>query len=289
MKPFLFGAATAATATIAVAPTAAMASGSAFVEHPVVSVDLSSSTSELEFDSEYTLHALLQRLDATLISGKQAAALCDNPHDSRKCAVDLGLTCSRDTGSRQGVDKSEGDETNYTVATSFKVPAFFQEAAREGELKDGDHYPYPAFRARFRARTALGRCTATVFLNGKRLLVSARNNTGNSSHAGTTPVRDDAIVVNIVEADEASRQKEATTSPGFIGVDNTHRQYFVDSSAGNLFFPIGPNLAWPGGVNSTKPFYSSTLPALQTVGGNYARIWLGPSQVCMYVCTCMCV
>ena len=258
MKFFLLGAAIAA-----VTPTVAMASESVFVQNSVVSVDLSVGVSALELNTEYTLHALSQRLDATLISGKQAAELCKNPHDSRKCVVDLGLSCSQAVVIPQGMDKGNGNETSYTVTTSLRVPAFFQEAAGKGELKAGNSSP--AFRARFRAQTALGRCTATVLLNGKRL-ISERN-------SGPAPVR----VITVVAGEHLSN----AASTGFIEVDEKHRQYFADSSSGNLFFPIGPNLAWPGGVNSTKPFYSSTLPALQAAGGNYARIWLGPSQVNM--------
>ena len=51
---------------------------------------------------------------------------------------------------------------------------------------------------------------------------------------------------------------------GIVGVA-PNKQYFVDSESGQLFFPIGPNLAWPGGTNSTFSFYNQTLPLLHQV------------------------
>jgi hypothetical protein len=54
-------------------------------------------------------------------------------------------------------------------------------------------------------------------------------------------------------------------------------QYFQDRADRSLFFPIGPDLAWSGGANTTKTFYGPALAALGTAKANYVRLWAGPS------------
>lgn len=129
------------------------------------------------------------------------------------------------------------------------IPAFYDETQDD-----------VAWRVRWRPDHDLARsvpqCTATPLLNGRQF-------------AFATPLK--------ISLKLPSATNGPTAPPGFAKVA-PNKQYFVDSGSGDLLFPVGPNLAWSGGANSTKGFYGPAFTQLAAAGANYVRLWWGPSQ-----------
>jgi hypothetical protein len=230
--------------------------------------------------------ALADLLDVTLLQGERARALCPNPHAaSQGCKVDLVVTCCL-TGS---IAKDNHDGTVAWCNASTRVhvvPAFYNGAALGAAHGGGSSSSSetdsvsagPAFRARWRVvsgdeAATHGTCTAIATLNDVALPL--------------TPIH-----ILVTPLPRRARGGGSGNTLGFARVA-ANKQYFsqtvahatgVGSTGGDehdeqLLFPVGPNLAWSGGTNSTRPFYGPALDALAAAGASYVRLWLGPSQV----------
>lgn len=72
--------------------------------------------------------------------------------------------------------------------------------------------------------------------------------------------------------ESASRKFRVTKSGagGFVRVSATNHRYF-ELDSGRSFIPIGLNLCWPD--KNGLPSYETRFAKLQSVGGNFARIW----------------
>ncbi len=63
-------------------------------------------------------------------------------------------------------------------------------------------------------------------------------------------------------------------NPGFVRVSKKDFHYF-EFDNGEPFIPIGANVCWAGGKGTFD--FDIWLPKYAEVGGNYFRVWLGPS------------
>lgn len=63
-------------------------------------------------------------------------------------------------------------------------------------------------------------------------------------------------------------------NPGFVRVSKKDFHYF-EFDNGEQFIPIGANVCWAGGKGTFD--FDIWLPKYAEVGGNYFRVWLGPS------------
>lgn len=185
------------------------------------------------------------RVHATLLTGPRAEALCDNPYSATTCAVDAIVQCAV-------AARMSAEQPAATTRKTMRFPAFYEP-------------PTPTQSASFEARFLIADasdCTVTVELAHKAS--EALPHTAAIRYASFKLPHD---------------RDAARSGLGGIAAVAPNKQYFVDSSTGDLLFPVGPNLAWPGGTNSTKPFYSQALPALAAASATYVRLWFGPSQV----------
>eukprot|EP01062_Namystynia_karyoxenos_P082468 TRINITY_DN9299_c0_g1_i1.p1 TRINITY_DN9299_c0_g1~~TRINITY_DN9299_c0_g1_i1.p1 ORF type:complete len:582 (+),score=152.78 TRINITY_DN9299_c0_g1_i1:87-1832(+) len=76
----------------------------------------------------------------------------------------------------------------------------------------------------------------------------------------------------------------ATPAPpgarGFVGMA-PNRRHFMDAADNSTFVPVGLNVAWPpgekGNGSAVEAFYDAWFARIEQAGGNYARLWLGPT------------
>jgi hypothetical protein len=91
------------------------------------------------------------------------------------------------------------------------------------------------------------------------------------------PEGGDWSLVTSISDDQGKRHAPArsfhvadSSGGGFVRTsDRNHRYFQLDS--GKTFMPIGLNLCWPGGAGLAS--YDERFAKLQSVGGNFARIW----------------
>lgn len=123
-----------------------------------------------------------------------------------------------------------------------------------------------AFHSRFRASRKLAErapfCIASSQLNGRALSARELASVEWSGGGNTWP-----------------RLRLLPPADGARGMIAPHKngQYFEDRADGSLFFPVGPDLSWSGGANTTEAFYGPALAALAAAKANYVRLWAGPS------------
>jgi hypothetical protein len=285
------GATAAASVAVACAVFAAAATPAHAAVHRVHLRDSTANTktsekSPVEALAEVPMAALADLLDVTLLEGERARALCPNPHAaSQGCKVDLVVTCCP-TGS-SAKDNHDGTAAWCNASTRVHVvPAFYTGAALDAthggsssSSSETDSVSAgPAFRARWRVvsgdeAATHGTCTAIATLNDVALPL--------------TPIH-----ILVTPLPRRARGGGTGNTLGFARVA-ANKQYFTQTVAhatgvgstggaehdGQLLFPVGPNLAWSGGTNSTRPFYGPALDALAAAGASYVRLWLGPSQV----------
>lgn len=133
-----------------------------------------------------------------------------------------------------------------------QVPGFFYRAySRKLEGRDERLSPdgEPDWRIRF-APTQVGRY---------QMVVTVRDSTGKM-------VRSQPVAFRCV----------ASQQPGFVRLSKDDRRYFAFDN-GQPYLPIGANVCW-GSSRGTFD-YDDWLPRYARAGGNYFRVWLGPSWV----------
>jgi len=77
-------------------------------------------------------------------------------------------------------------------------------------------------------------------------------------------LQSDSVTFKVI-ADESAQ--------GFVRINKTNPRYFGFDN-GNLYFPIGLNIAWAKSLPETIPQYQSWFGSLSANGGNIARLWM---------------
>lgn len=132
----------------------------------------------------------------------------------------------------------------------YKIPGFFyQEYKRELKTDHEELIPVgdPYFKIRF-SPLAVGSYT---------FYVRVKDRTGKE-----------------VSSDKYTIYVKDSEKPGYIRVSEKDWRYFKFDN-GRQFLPIGANICWAGAKGTYD--YDEWLPKYAENGGNYFRVWLGPS------------
>jgi hypothetical protein len=136
--------------------------------------------------------------------------------------------------------------------TTVQVPGFYYRAYTR-RLDGRDERMAPAEEPDWRIRFA------PVQVGKYQLVVTVRDRTGKT-------VRSQPIAFQCVASQRA----------GFVRLSKDDRRYFVFDN-GQPYVPVGANVCW-GGSRGTFD-YDDWLSRYAQAGGNYFRVWLGPSWV----------
>lgn len=186
-----------------------------------------------------------------LLIPRRVIGICADPYDATFCRVDVVLECGS-TSAQWSTPSVPAQQRAAGPVVRTVVPAYFDEGA---------------FHSRFRATRQLAErapfCIASLHLNERPLSASARELSVEWSGGESTWPR-----LRLVAPADGAR--------GMIA-PHKYGQYFEDRADGSLFFPVGPDLSWSGGANTTEAFYGPALDALAAAKANYVRLWAGPS------------
>ena len=196
----------------------------------------------------------------------------------------------------------------------YNVPAFYDERGSGGDDGGGGNHHTnwndgPAFRIRWRMVSGdeaarRGSCDAVATFNGSPIPQLApmhihvvprqrRVSTGVDANQSRTRHPFGFGFARVASNHQYFTQTVSHATSAALHESHTadthpvaNKRRTVDGVAGPdmgstepLLWPVGPNLAWSGGTNTTRSFYGPNLDSLAAAGASYVRLWLGPSQV----------
>jgi len=132
----------------------------------------------------------------------------------------------------------------------YRVPGFFYQEYKR-ELKNDYEYLVPVGDPYFKIRFS------PINIGSYKFFIKVKDKTGRE-------VSSDKYTIYVKESEK----------PGYIRVSEKNWRYFKFDN-GRQFLPIGANICWATSKGTYD--YDVWLPKCAENGGNYFRVWLGPS------------